>query len=131
MRPTPPSHSSFFLPYSLAVVPKLLPHSMFVFTLPKLHKHLHSSNSLSSYLTKHIDSFLTTDYLDQKTLVSAHAAIITTGNAHNKFIASKLVAYYASLKQSHNSTKLFDSLTFTHHFLWNSIIKAHFSCASH
>ncbi|XP_042064820.1 pentatricopeptide repeat-containing protein At4g39952, mitochondrial-like [Salvia splendens] len=108
---------------------------MFVFTLPKLHKHLHSSNSivdsLSSYLTKHIDSFLTTDYLDQKTLLSAHAAIITTGNAHNKFIASKLIAYYASLKQSHNSTKVFDSLTFTDHFLWNSIIKAHFSNGDH
>nr|AYM00478.1 pentatricopeptide repeat protein [Salvia miltiorrhiza] len=108
---------------------------MFVVTLPKLHRHLHSScsivDSVSSYLTKHIDSFLTTNSLDHKTLLSAHASIITTGHAHNKFIASKLIAYYASLNQSHISTKVFDSLTFKDHFLWNSIIKAHFSNGDH
>ncbi|PIN13601.1 hypothetical protein CDL12_13778 [Handroanthus impetiginosus] len=104
---------------------------MLVTKFPKLYKRLYSSCSISdsqvSYLNKHIDSFLSNNTLDSKTILSNHAYIITTGHARNKFIASKLIASYASLNQPHSSTKVFDSLSFKDPFLWNSIIKAHFS----
>ncbi|KAI3468959.1 hypothetical protein Pfo_025622 [Paulownia fortunei] len=104
---------------------------MLVFKFPKVYKRLYSSCSIvdseSSYLNKHIDSFLSKNTLDFRTLFATHAYIITTGHAHNKFLASKLIASYASLNQPHSSTKVFDSLSFKDHFLWNSIIKAHFS----
>ncbi|KAH6795066.1 hypothetical protein C2S52_005543 [Perilla frutescens var. hirtella] len=108
---------------------------MLLFKFPKPHRRLYSSSSVAdlevSYLNKHIDSFLTNDILDPRTVVSGHAIFITTGHAHNKFLASKLIAYYASLNQSHYSTKVFDSLNFKDHFLWNAIIKAHFSNGDH
>ncbi|KAG8374577.1 hypothetical protein BUALT_Bualt10G0009900 [Buddleja alternifolia] len=103
----------------------------FVFKFPKLYKSIYTCSSIadseSSYLNKHISSFLSSNILDSTSLLSTHAYIITTGHAHNKFIASKLIASYALLNQPHSSTKVFDSLSFRDPFLWNSIIKAHFS----
>ncbi|KAK6159563.1 hypothetical protein DH2020_006877 [Rehmannia glutinosa] len=104
---------------------------MLVFKFQKLYKRLYSSCSIAdsetSYLNKHIDYFLFNNILDSRTLLSTHAYILTTGHAHNKFLASKLIASYASLNRPHSSTKIFDSLSFRDTFLWNSIIKAHFS----
>ncbi|CAA0816837.1 Pentatricopeptide repeat-containing protein -mitochondrial [Striga hermonthica] len=103
-----------------------------VFKFPKLlHKRLYSycsqADSKSSYLNRRIDSFLFGKFLDSKTLLPTHAFIISTGNARNKFIASKLIASYASVGSPYCSTKVFHCLDFRDAFLWNSIIKAHFS----
>lgn len=108
---------------------------MFVLKFTTLYKRFYSSCSIAdleaTYLNKHIDYFLAKNILDSSALLSTHAFMITTGNAHNKFIASKLIASYASLNQPHHSTKLFESLGIVDHFLWNSIIKAHFSNGNH
>lgn len=108
---------------------------MLLFKFTKLYRRLYSSSSAVdfevNYLNKNIDSFLTNDTLDPKSVLSAHAFIITSGHAHNKFIASKLIEYYASFNQPHYSTKVFGSLSFRDHFLWNSIIKANFSNGDH
>ncbi|KAK4434971.1 Pentatricopeptide repeat-containing protein, mitochondrial [Sesamum alatum] len=104
---------------------------MLVLKSAKLYKRLYSCSSVAdseaSYLTKHIDSFLSNSVLNSRTLCSTHAYIITTGHAHNRFMASKLIASYASFNQPHSSTKVFYSLSSKDPFLWNSIIKAHFS----
>ncbi|XP_022892787.1 pentatricopeptide repeat-containing protein At4g39952, mitochondrial [Olea europaea var. sylvestris] len=84
-------------------------------------------NIASNYLHNHINSFLSNRVLDFNTLLQIHAYTITTGNTNNIFIASKLIAHYASLNQPHSSAKIFDSLSFKDPFLWNSVIKAHFS----
>ncbi|KZV45345.1 pentatricopeptide repeat-containing protein mitochondrial [Dorcoceras hygrometricum] len=75
----------------------------------------------------HINSFLTREITDSSVASRAHGYIITTGHAQNMFIASKLIACYASVEQPHSATKVFDHLCFKDPFLWNSIIKAHFS----
>ncbi|KAL3616430.1 hypothetical protein CASFOL_039820 [Castilleja foliolosa] len=103
-----------------------------VFKLPKLYKHFYSScsnaDSKSAHLLyKRIDTFLFDNISDSRTLLSTHAYIISTGNSQNKFIASKLISSYASLNQPHTSTRVFNCLNFKDNFLWNSIIKAHFS----
>ncbi|GFP80992.1 pentatricopeptide repeat-containing protein at4g39952 mitochondrial [Phtheirospermum japonicum] len=102
------------------------------FKFPKLYKRFFYSScsnadSKSAYLNKRIDSFLFDNISDSRTLLSTHAYIISTGNSQNRFIASKLIASYASLSQPHISTKVFNCLNFRDPFLWNSIIKAHFS----
>ncbi|KAL8500019.1 hypothetical protein ACS0TY_019854 [Phlomoides rotata] len=102
---------------------------MFVLKFPK---RFYLSSSIPDYLHNHIDSFLFAKRISHSNaLLSTHAFLITTGNAHNKFIASKLIASYASLNQPHYSTKIFESLAFADHFLCNSIIKAHFSNGNH
>ncbi|KAL0312924.1 UNVERIFIED_CONTAM: Pentatricopeptide repeat-containing protein, mitochondrial [Sesamum radiatum] len=104
---------------------------MLVLKSSKFYKRLYSCSSVAdseaSYLTKHIDSFLSNSVQDSRTLLSTHSYIITTGHAHNRFIAAKLIASYASFNQPHSSTKVFHSLSLKDPFLWNSIIKAHFS----
>ncbi|KAL2525175.1 Pentatricopeptide repeat-containing protein [Abeliophyllum distichum] len=96
-----------------------------------IYKRLFSSFSTadvaSNYLHNPINSFLSNRALDFNSLLQIHAYIITTGNRDNIFIASKLIAHYASLNQPHSSAKVFDFLSFKDHFLWNSVIKAHFS----
>ncbi|EPS72647.1 hypothetical protein M569_02111, partial [Genlisea aurea] len=65
------------------------------------------------------------------TLLSAHAYTIVKGHAQNRFIASKLILSYASLGHPVCSTKIFVSVHFKDLFLWNSIIKAHFSAGNY
>ncbi|KAL6532649.1 hypothetical protein OROHE_014071 [Orobanche hederae] len=127
LHPPPlPRTAQLFLQFALSS-----PSLMLVFKVPKLHRRFCSScsnvDSKSSYLNKRIDSFLFGNILESRTLLSTHAYIIATGNAHNKFIASKLIASYALLGQPYSSVKVFDCLGFRDPFLWNSVIKAHFS----
>ncbi|KAL9178004.1 hypothetical protein ABFS82_01G096800 [Erythranthe guttata] len=110
---------------------------MLAFKFPKLHRRRLRSycssiaaDSESSYLNKHIESFLSNNNgfeESRTTLLSTHAYIITTGHAHNRFLASKLIASYAALNQLDSATRVFDFLAVKDTFLWNSIIKAHFS----
>ncbi|KAL3818224.1 hypothetical protein ACJIZ3_004129 [Penstemon smallii] len=111
---------------------------MRILKFPELKKRLfyYSSSSIanteSSYLNNHFNSFLSNNNnLDSTTLLPTHAYIITTGHSQNQFLASKLISSYASLNQPHSSTKIFDTLYFKDPFLWNSIIKAHFSNGSY
>ncbi|CAK7334707.1 unnamed protein product [Dovyalis caffra] len=73
------------------------------------------------------DSFLSKQTQTLQSLHKSHAFILTTGNANNVFISSKLISLYASFKKPHSSTKVFDSIVQKDTFLWNSIIKSHFS----
>ncbi|XP_051115418.1 pentatricopeptide repeat-containing protein At4g39952, mitochondrial isoform X2 [Andrographis paniculata] len=103
---------------------------MLVVKFQRLWKRLYSNYSIAesraSYLHSRLDSFLSSDGLDSRSVVSAHGYIIATGNAQNRFIASKLIALYAWLNQPCSSTAVFESLGVKDPFLWNSIIKAHF-----
>lgn len=65
-----------------------------------------------------------------ESLLRFHALIITSGNSNNIFIASKLISLYASFSRTHFSDKVFDLVHPKDIFLWNSIIKAHFSSAN-
>ncbi|PPD92999.1 hypothetical protein GOBAR_DD10031 [Gossypium barbadense] len=88
--------------------------------------------STSNYLNCHLDSFLSTNAASStvKSLLQSHALIITSGNSNdNIFISSKLISLYAFFNKPHCSTKVFDSLRIPKNdvFLWNSVIKSHFS----
>ncbi|XP_021274440.1 pentatricopeptide repeat-containing protein At4g39952, mitochondrial [Herrania umbratica] len=91
-----------------------------------------SSYSTSNYLNCQLHSFLSNNPSSStlQSLLQSHALIITTGNStNNVFIASKLISLYAFFNKPHFSTKVFDSLSIPAKdtFLWNSIIKSHFS----
>ncbi|KAK9281865.1 hypothetical protein L1049_004772 [Liquidambar formosana] len=81
----------------------------------------------TTYLNGHLNYFLSNQTSDLHSLLQSHAYIVTTGNANNRFIAAKLISHYASLSKPNSSTKVFDSVTPKDTFLWNSIIKSHFS----
>lgn len=88
--------------------------------------------STSNYLNCHLDSFLSSKAASStvKSLLQSHALIITSGNSNdNIFISSKLISLYAFFNKPHCSTKVFDSLRIPKNdvFLWNSVIKSHFS----
>ncbi|KAA8546794.1 hypothetical protein F0562_003223 [Nyssa sinensis] len=85
-----------------------------------------STSHITTYLDSRLSFFLSNHISDLQSLQS-HAYIITTGHTNNIFIASKLISLYASLRKPNLSTKVFDSVHFKDTFLWNSIIKAHFS----
>ncbi|KAK9949566.1 hypothetical protein M0R45_005083 [Rubus argutus] len=86
-----------------------------------------SVKSASNYLNCHLESFLSHQTSTLPHLTQSHALIITSGNSNNVFIASKLISFYASLTKPTSSTKVFDLVRPKDTFLWNSIIKAHFS----
>ncbi|XP_062006818.1 pentatricopeptide repeat-containing protein At4g39952, mitochondrial-like [Rosa rugosa] len=90
-----------------------------------------SSLSPSNYLNWHLQSLLSNQTSTLPHLSQSHALIITSGNSNNVFIASKLVSFYASLTKPESSTKVFDSVSPKDTFLWNSIIKTHFSNGSY
>ncbi|KAF4372695.1 hypothetical protein F8388_000862 [Cannabis sativa] len=108
--------------------PTLKP-STFMLTLKRFHSILsHTSFSDSNSINHKISFFLSTQNLTLQSLLTYHALIITSGNSHNVFIASKLISHYASsLKGPTFSAKVFGSVHDKDTFLWNSIIKAHFS----
>ncbi|XWS41588.1 hypothetical protein CRYUN_Cryun17cG0094800 [Craigia yunnanensis] len=103
----------------------------------QLLKHFPSSLQLLSYSTSnylycHLDSFLSTNTSSStlQSLLQSHALIITAGNSNNNiFIASKLISLYAFFNKPHFSTKVFYSFSIPKKdtFLWNSMIKSHFS----
>ncbi|CAI0376781.1 unnamed protein product [Linum tenue] len=85
-------------------------------------------HSATYYLNSHINSFLsnqTPATLQQ--LLQSHALIITTGNAGNVFVSSKLIAFYAAFNQTRCSRQIFELVDEKDTFLWNSIIHSHFS----
>ncbi|CAM8894466.1 unnamed protein product [Rhodiola kirilowii] len=90
----------------------------------------HSATSTDcqvAYLNSHINSFLTQQTPDHQTILSSHALIISSGNGSNRFISAKLISCYASIRNLAYSTKVFESIIDKDPFLWNSIIKSHFS----
>ncbi|KAF2540978.1 hypothetical protein F2Q68_00028599 [Brassica cretica] len=86
-----------------------------------------SSSSSSSYIDRHISAILSNQISTLESLRKHNALIITGGNSDNIFVASKLIQSYASFKKPNLSSKVFDLVTQRDVFLWNSIIKAHFS----
>ncbi|XP_009370728.3 pentatricopeptide repeat-containing protein At4g39952, mitochondrial [Pyrus x bretschneideri] len=86
-----------------------------------------SSLSASDYLNYHLDSFLSNQIPTFQHLSQSHALIITSANSNNIFICAKLISLYASLSKPTSSTKVFASVSPKDTFLWNSIIKTHFS----
>ncbi|CAE6152732.1 unnamed protein product [Arabidopsis arenosa] len=86
-----------------------------------------SSSSSSSYVDRHISVILCDQSLSLESLRKHNALIITGGNSENIFVASKLISSYASYGKPNLSSRVFDLVTRRDVFLWNSIIKAHFS----
>ncbi|KAJ4914078.1 Pentatricopeptide repeat-containing protein [Raphanus sativus] len=83
--------------------------------------------SSSSYIDGHIRVILRDQISTLESLRKHNALIITGGNSDNIFVASKLIASYASFGKPNLSSKVFHSVRRRDVFLWNSIIKAHFS----
>uniref|UniRef100_A0A7N2R736 Pentatricopeptide repeat-containing protein n=1 Tax=Quercus lobata TaxID=97700 RepID=A0A7N2R736_QUELO len=88
---------------------------------------LFSTYSTSNYLNCHLNYFLSNQTSTLQFLLQSHALIIASGNSNNLFIASKLISLYSSLNKPTSSTKVFDSVSPKDTFLWNSVIKSHFS----
>ncbi|XP_044489731.1 pentatricopeptide repeat-containing protein At4g39952, mitochondrial [Mangifera indica] len=84
-----------------------------------------TSSSLLNYFYSHPPQTL-------HSLLQYHALIITSANSDNIFIASKLISFYASFNKPHFSTQVFSLVSAkADTFLWNSIIKCHFSNANY
>ncbi|ESQ46403.1 hypothetical protein EUTSA_v10000054mg [Eutrema salsugineum] len=90
-----------------------------------------SSSSSSSYIDRHISVILCDKLSTLESLRKHNALIITGGNSDNVFVASKLISSYASFGKPNISSKVFDLVSQRDVFLWNSIIKAHFSNADY
>lgn len=95
----------------------------FPFSLP------FSTHSASNYFNCHLNLFVSNRTSTFQCLLQSHALIITTGNSNNVFVASKLISLYAFLDKPTFSTRVFSSVHHKDTFLWNSIIKSHFSNA--
>ncbi|KAJ0081152.1 hypothetical protein Patl1_12420 [Pistacia atlantica] len=98
----------------------------------KLLKHF----TFSSYSTSSCSTLINClhSHLPQTlhSLLQYHALIITSANSDNIFIASKLISLYASFTKPHFSTQVFNLVSNkADTFLWNSIIKSHFSNANY
>ncbi|XP_015890742.3 pentatricopeptide repeat-containing protein At4g39952, mitochondrial [Ziziphus jujuba] len=86
-----------------------------------------STYSASNYFNCHLNLFVSNQTSTFQCLLQSHALIITTGNSNNVFVASKLISLYALLDKPTISTQVFSSVHHKDTFLWNSIIKSHFS----
>ncbi|OUZ99523.1 WD40 repeat [Macleaya cordata] len=86
-----------------------------------------STSRQTNYLDCLIDHFFTNPISDIKTLFQSHSFIITTGHSSNIFIAAKLISLYSSFNKPNFSTQVFNAIDIKDTFLWNSIIKSHFS----
>ncbi|KAE8697380.1 Pentatricopeptide repeat-containing protein [Hibiscus syriacus] len=98
--------------------------------------HQFLSNSTSNYLNCHLDSFLSSNASSSslRSLLQSHALIIATGNSNdNIFISSKLISLYAFFNKPRRSTRVFESIPISKKdvFLWNSVIKSHFSTGNY
>ncbi|CAO2817862.1 unnamed protein product [Amaranthus hypochondriacus] len=85
------------------------------------------TSPVNDYIHGRLKSFLSFQFLDSQYILPSHAIIIVSGNNDNVFIASKLISLYASLSRPDLATRVFHSVHCKDPFLWNSIIKAHFS----
>ncbi|CAL1385175.1 unnamed protein product [Linum trigynum] len=84
--------------------------------------------SATDYLSSHINSFLSNQTpATLQLLKQSHALIITTGNARNVFVSSKLISFYAAFNQTPCSRQVFELVNEKDTFLWNSIIHSYFS----
>ncbi|XAR73379.1 hypothetical protein NMG60_11007330 [Bertholletia excelsa] len=93
-----------------------------------LYRRLYSSTSdAATYLNCHLSFFLSNQITDYKSLLRSHGFIITTGQTNNIFIASKLISLYSSFNKPYLSERVFESVHVGDTFIWNSIVKAHFS----
>ncbi|PIA52121.1 hypothetical protein AQUCO_01000185v1, partial [Aquilegia coerulea] len=81
----------------------------------------------NNYLTSFFQHFLTNPISDFNSLLQSHALIITTGHSNNIFIAAKLISFYTNFNKSNFSNHVFNLVNPKDTFLWNSIIKSHFS----
>ncbi|XP_010437121.1 PREDICTED: pentatricopeptide repeat-containing protein At4g39952, mitochondrial-like [Camelina sativa] len=86
-------------------------------------------SSSTSYIDRHISVILCDHSLSLESLRKLNALIITGGYSDNIFVASKLISSYASHGKPNLSSRVFDLVSSGRRdvFLWNSIIKAHFS----
>ncbi|CAH2076058.1 unnamed protein product [Thlaspi arvense] len=84
-------------------------------------------SSSSSCIDRHIRVILSDQSSTFESLLKHNAIIITGGNSDNVFVASKLISSYASFGKPNLSSRVFDLVSQRDVFLWNSIIKAHFS----
>ncbi|KAJ7956803.1 Pentatricopeptide repeat-containing protein [Quillaja saponaria] len=85
-----------------------------------------SGSDTSNYFNRHF-LFLSNRISTLQSLLQFHALLITTANSNNIFIASKLISLYSSLNKPTCATKVFGSVYPKDVFLWNSIVKSHFS----
>ncbi|KAF3439268.1 hypothetical protein FNV43_RR17544 [Rhamnella rubrinervis] len=88
---------------------------------------LFKTYSVSNYINCHLNLFLSNQTSTLRCLLQSHALIITSGNYNNAFVASKLISLYAFLDKPAFSARVFSSVHHKDIFLWNSIIKSHFS----
>ncbi|KAF8411447.1 hypothetical protein HHK36_003998 [Tetracentron sinense] len=102
-------------------------HRRISFSRPLSFHSSSTSNKKTNYINRHLDLFLSNPISDTQSLLQSHAYIITSGNANNIFIAAKLISLYASFSKSSFSTQVFRLIHHKDTFLWNSIIKSHFS----
>ncbi|KAL5704366.1 hypothetical protein ACHQM5_022806 [Ranunculus cassubicifolius] len=108
---------------------------MFITKPNYLHK-LHTSfpfcrfsslTTTNTHLTSILNHFLSNPNLHYTSLLQTHALILISGHTNNLFISAKLISLYSSFNKPNFSTQVFNSLTTKDSFLWNSIIKTHFS----
>lgn len=81
----------------------------------------------TNYLNCHLELFLSNQTSTLQSILRSHALVLTSGNSNNVFIASKLITLYASFNKPAASTKVFSYVFPKDTFLWNSVIKSHFS----
>ncbi|KAI4306045.1 hypothetical protein L6164_029357 [Bauhinia variegata] len=96
------------------------------FPLPRIYCCKSSASDSSSHLDRELIS-LSRRVSTLQSLLQYHAVVLTTGNSNNVFIASKLISLYESVNDPTSSTKVFDSVCPKDTFIWNSIVKCHYS----
>ncbi|KAL3728729.1 hypothetical protein ACJRO7_033333 [Eucalyptus globulus] len=95
----------------------------------RLSRRSFSSSPLSrsDYVRARLDSILSSRAPSPSSLLQSHGLVVTAGHSGNAFVAAKLVSLYASLGRPTCSTRVFDRVEAKDVFLWNSIVKTHFS----
>ncbi|XP_058084122.1 pentatricopeptide repeat-containing protein At4g39952, mitochondrial-like [Magnolia sinica] len=89
----------------------------------------HSSAKRSTHYI--LDLILSEPISTIQSLFQAHSLVITYGHSSNIFFAAKLISLYSSFNKPDFSTLIFNSIPLKDTFLWNSIIKSHFSNGSY
>ncbi|XP_031389308.1 pentatricopeptide repeat-containing protein At4g39952, mitochondrial [Punica granatum] len=87
-----------------------------------------NSSAVCNYVIAQLDRFLSSPHCPTRDCLSrSHALIITSGNSANPFFSAKLIYLYASSNSPFSSIEIFRGTPNKDAFLWNSIIKSHFS----
>ncbi|XP_020581704.1 pentatricopeptide repeat-containing protein At4g39952, mitochondrial [Phalaenopsis equestris] len=116
----------------LCYKPKLLRN--IIALVPGFHLHCTASSSLSCLPPNSVHLLISTAVQDHHSVLLHHGAAITSGHSSNPFLAAKLISLYASLHRPDFAVGVFSSSipqNLKDKFLWNSIIKAHFSNADY